>query len=262
MTGQTPEETCVHVDADANMGDAPNGAEMLDANQTKRQLTQTNPAPNPTKDQQIQTIRQLRTRPGRVDWLFMRHMVIAEGATLALVAQDYGICVEAIRRRRKKENWDGGLEQSNMPALEELLVMRSEREIAQLLRSMEKKRLAARQTAPPPASEEKAAQRVAGESTASLTPEQSAAEKAQAARPAEKPAERPKQIRDDPGGEARALQSLSRAIANTVTTRGKMKTKVRPPGARMRNLANIENAFQRIAAKARAAQNLEPEGEE
>jgi hypothetical protein len=121
---------------------------------------------------------------------------------------------EALRKRRINGNWSGGLEQSNMPSLDELLVMKNESEVGRILRSLERTNLKAEL-----------------ESTAVDTG-----------------------AIDAVGKTARAVQSISRAIANTTAVKAKIPRKIRPPGTRMRNLANIEGAFKRIAEKARAAQ--------
>jgi hypothetical protein len=261
MTGQASEETCVHVDADAeNCGKTgAHDAKIKPAklSETIAEVSETSHELNETKAKLNETIPKLigkdrarkrpwkaRARPSELDWMCIRHLIVVEKCSVAELAREYGVTPTAVRQRRRTESWNDLLTLESMPKLEELLVMRNEREIASLLRSMERKRLAAREST---LTDKR-------ENTPSPAPENShAGPSPQQTLPAAK--------KVDPGGEARALQSISRAIANTVATRGKMKTKIRPPGARMRNLANIENAFQRIREKARAAQNLGPEEE-
>jgi hypothetical protein len=208
MTGQAPEET--RVDS-AQSGIV---AETLDVNRPnpdeKRILQDT----NTTISGQTQEKCGQKSRLSKLDWLLIRFCVVEEGISAPSVASDYGITPDAIRRRKKAENWNGEFEKSQTPTMEELLVMRNEREIARILRSMEVK-LAKAAAAP-------------GED-------------------AKKPVAQPSDA--EIGQRARAVQSLTCAADTAAATKRKIKAHEGVTPALKGNRKALADRLDRIAAK-------------
>jgi transposase-like protein len=194
-----------------------------------------NPDTVPLPQNAASKLRMPRATPSALDWMFMRHLTIVEQAGVTEVAREYGVSPDAVRKRRLRENWNDEDNKAAMPSLEELLVMRNEREIARVLRTMEKKLVVS-------GSQESGAgdrNSGSGRQEEAATPQPSEAKKgapgragnandttatgATGANKAAKPAAA-QHDEDIIGKRARAVQSLARACDVAAATRRKIMT--------------------------------------